>query len=37
MFVLPHADALGWRYDDYVARESFGRVAKSLLPLSLWD
>jgi glycosyltransferase involved in cell wall biosynthesis len=25
-----------WRYDDYVARESFGRVAKSLLPLSLW-
>ncbi len=25
-----------WRYDDYVARESFGRVAKSLLPISLW-
>ena len=25
-----------WRYEDYVARESFGRVAKSLLPLSLW-
>lgn len=25
-----------WRYEDYVARENFGRVAKSLLPLSLW-
>jgi glycosyltransferase involved in cell wall biosynthesis len=25
-----------WRYEDYVARESFGRVAKSLLPISLW-
>jgi glycosyltransferase involved in cell wall biosynthesis len=25
-----------WRYEDYVARESFGRVTKSLLPLSLW-
>src|SRR5882762_8691297 len=25
-----------WRYDDYVARESFGRVARSLLPISLW-
>lgn len=25
-----------WRYDDYVARENFGRVAKSLLPISLW-
>ncbi|MDQ1706913.1 MAG: hypothetical protein QOJ88_124 [Pyrinomonadaceae bacterium] len=25
-----------WRYDDYVSRESFGRVARSLLPLSLW-
>jgi glycosyltransferase involved in cell wall biosynthesis len=25
-----------WRYDDYVARENFGRVAKSLLPLSMW-
>jgi glycosyltransferase involved in cell wall biosynthesis len=25
-----------WRYDDYVARESFSRVTRSLLPLSLW-
>jgi glycosyltransferase involved in cell wall biosynthesis len=25
-----------WRYDDYASRESFGRVAKSILPLSLW-
>jgi glycosyltransferase involved in cell wall biosynthesis len=25
-----------WRYEDYVEREKFGRVAKSLLPLSLW-
>lgn len=25
-----------WRYDDYVERESFGRVARSLLPMSLW-
>ncbi len=25
-----------WRYDDYVARESFGRVARSLLPISMW-
>lgn len=25
-----------WRYEDYVARENFGRVAKSLLPLSMW-
>ena len=25
-----------WRYEDYVARESFGRVARSLLPISLW-
>jgi glycosyltransferase involved in cell wall biosynthesis len=25
-----------WRYEDYVQRESFGRVAKSLLPISLW-
>ena len=25
-----------WRYQDYVARESFGRVTRSLLPLSLW-
>jgi glycosyltransferase involved in cell wall biosynthesis len=25
-----------WRYEDYVARESFGRVTRSLLPLSLW-
>jgi glycosyltransferase involved in cell wall biosynthesis len=25
-----------WRYQDYVARESFGRVARSLLPISLW-
>lgn len=25
-----------WRYDDYVAREKFGRVTRSLLPLSLW-
>ncbi len=25
-----------WRYKDYVARESFGRVSRSLLPISLW-
>jgi glycosyltransferase involved in cell wall biosynthesis len=25
-----------WRYEDYVARENFGRVARSLLPISLW-
>jgi glycosyltransferase involved in cell wall biosynthesis len=25
-----------WRYDDYAARQSLGRVARSLLPLSLW-
>jgi glycosyltransferase involved in cell wall biosynthesis len=25
-----------WRYDDYVARENFGPVTRSLLPLSLW-
>ena len=25
-----------WRYEDYVARERFGRVARSVLPLSLW-
>ena len=25
-----------WRSEDYVARESFGRVARSLLPISLW-
>jgi glycosyltransferase involved in cell wall biosynthesis len=25
-----------WRHDDYVARESFGRVARSALPLCLW-
>ncbi len=25
-----------WRYEDYVARESLGRVARSLLPISLW-
>lgn len=25
-----------WRYEDYVARESFGRVTRSLLPFSLW-
>jgi glycosyltransferase involved in cell wall biosynthesis len=25
-----------WRYEDYAARENFGRVAKSLLPISLW-
>lgn len=25
-----------WRYEDYVARESFGRVTRSLLPISLW-
>jgi glycosyltransferase involved in cell wall biosynthesis len=25
-----------WRYEDYVARENFGRVKKSLLPLSMW-
>jgi glycosyltransferase involved in cell wall biosynthesis len=24
------------RYEDYVARESFGRVGRSLLPISLW-
>ncbi len=25
-----------WRYEDYVARESFGPLTRSLLPLSLW-
>ena len=25
-----------WRHEDYVARERFGPVAKSLLPLSMW-
>lgn len=25
-----------WRYDDYVARESFGGAARSVLPLCLW-
>jgi glycosyltransferase involved in cell wall biosynthesis len=25
-----------WRYDDYVARERFGRVARVLLPMMLW-
>jgi glycosyltransferase involved in cell wall biosynthesis len=25
-----------WRYEDYVNRESFGRVTRSLLPLSIW-
>lgn len=25
-----------WRYDDYVAREKFGALTRSLLPLSLW-
>src|SRR5260370_4652193 len=25
-----------WRYDDYVAREKFGPVTRSILPLSLW-
>ena len=25
-----------WRYEDYVARERFGRVARALLPLMLW-
>jgi glycosyltransferase involved in cell wall biosynthesis len=25
-----------WRYNDYVARESFGRVTRSLLPPALW-
>jgi glycosyltransferase involved in cell wall biosynthesis len=25
-----------WRYDDYVAREGFGRVARAALPLMLW-
>jgi len=25
-----------WRYDDYVARERFGRVARATLPLFLW-
>lgn len=25
-----------WRYEDYVARESFGRGARSLLPIALW-
>jgi glycosyltransferase involved in cell wall biosynthesis len=25
-----------WRYDDYVARESLGRVARSLLPIPVW-
>jgi len=40
--LLPHADAWVWRYDDYVARESFGRVAKFpvaaiALGLKKWD
>jgi glycosyltransferase involved in cell wall biosynthesis len=25
-----------WRYDDYVEREKFGRIARSALPLALW-
>jgi len=25
-----------WRYDVYVARENFGRMTRSILPLSLW-
>ena len=25
-----------WRYEDYVARESFGGAARSVLPLALW-
>jgi len=25
-----------WRYEDYAAREKFGALTKSLLPLSLW-
>ena len=25
-----------WRYEDYVARESFGGAARSVLPLCLW-
>jgi glycosyltransferase involved in cell wall biosynthesis len=25
-----------WRYEDYVARESFGRAVRSALPLCLW-
>lgn len=25
-----------WRYDDYVARERFGRLARTLLPALLW-
>ena len=25
-----------WRYDDYVAREKFGALTRSLLPLSMW-
>ena len=25
-----------WRSEDYVARENFGRVTRSLLPISLW-
>jgi glycosyltransferase involved in cell wall biosynthesis len=25
-----------WRYEDYVARENFSRVARSMLPISLW-
>ncbi|MFY9622221.1 MAG: glycosyltransferase [Pyrinomonadaceae bacterium] len=25
-----------WRYDDYVARERFGRLARGLLPMLLW-
>src|SRR5213080_1199233 len=25
-----------WRYDDYVAREKFGKGTRSLLPLALW-
>ncbi len=25
-----------WRYEDYAARENFGLMAKSILPLSIW-
>ena len=25
-----------WRYDDYVAREKFGRFARTMLPMMLW-
>ena len=25
-----------WRYEDYIAREGFGRVARSVLPFLLW-